>query len=197
MKNPPDEMRRRRRRIHGRIGDDLLSPRQLLTLGLTVAEKLAEVPVCREFMSWKIEAADLVVESVAGVLATAQALISGRSSSGGYDGAQELGIASVERATKALRRCSLLDPLDEHPEDEDNDVDDDEASPSDKLQKRHEMAVAILRGLYPAITMKNTLPKGESGKFAAASALLPSASKALSKNCQTTLPPIRAVGQRA
>jgi len=142
-------------------GSDSLSPQQLLTSGLAVARAVSQIPLQKEFLSWKTEAVEVLLCSVVGVLATAQAVSAGR---GDYPAAAVV----VEQASSALCRCILLEESIDVGLDY-NDVDSDEI-PGEAIRQRQDTVIAILRGLYSTILMKEVLPKGESGKIAAANA---------------------------
>jgi condensin-2 complex subunit D3 len=139
--------------------DMALSPSQLINVGLQVAQQVACIPRSKEFLSWSQEARDAILDAVTSVLATAAALSTGKNStnSTSKDLCQSVKVTAVE----SLEKCLL-----EHSSDEPTLTDD--ANDSDQLTRRHESAVAILRGLLPSMIMKDVLPKGEQGKFAAA-----------------------------
>ena len=140
---------------------DSLSPQQLLASGMAVARAVSQIPLQKEFLSWKSEAVEVLLCSVVGVLATAQAVSAGR---GDYPAAAVV----VEQASSALCRCILLEESIDVGLDY-NDVDSDEI-PGEAIRQRQDTVIAILRGLYSTILMKEVLPKGESGKVAAANA---------------------------
>lgn len=138
--------------------DAFSSPQQLVSVGLALARELCKIPLQKEFSSsWKMEAVEVVLDSVALAMAAAQALTAGRKNN------DLLALAVVEQASDALRRCMIA-------HDESCDLSEEEESPIVSLQKRHDTVVVILRGLYPTISMKDVLPNGEAGKLAAAGA---------------------------
>lgn len=130
-----------------------LEPYQLITMGFLVTREISRVPRSKEFMSWSSEAREVIVNTVASSLATTAALVSGKNNS---PDAKQLADQVVSTATQALASCLVKRGS--------GGADD-----SEQMVKQHETAVSILRGLYPTITMKDILPKGEAGKLAAAS----------------------------
>ena len=124
---------------------------ELVTLGLQVALAVSPVPLQTEFVDWSSEARDSLINTVATVLGTSAALASGRSSP-----IVELSNTVVSTASRtiqtALRSSSRsIEPVDDN-------------LPTKQL----ETAKSILRGLFPIISMNETLPKGESGRLGAA-----------------------------
>jgi len=151
--------------VEGVVSTKLL-PGQLLMAGLQIARQVCDIPLQREFLqSWSAEAREAVMDAVTCVLATAAALLAGRST---HQAPQVLSLATdvVKQASQALQGC-ILESSKTNDDDDDDDHDDQGANDSDTLTKRHETAVAMLRGLFPTLSTKEVLPKGESGKQAA------------------------------
>ena len=147
-----------------------LSPSQLLIMGLRIARQVCEIPLQREFLqSWSTEAREAVMDAVTGALATAAALMAGRTAANNKNQTMIMSLAStvVHNASQALQTCILESRT---TDDDQEDDDDDDSNSSDNLTKRHETAVSMLRGIFPILTTKDVLPKGESGKQAACSA---------------------------
>jgi condensin-2 complex subunit D3 len=153
--------------VEEEVSGTKLSPPQLLIMGLRIARQVCEIPLQREWQkSWSSEARETVMDAVTCVLATASALTAGRTT---VNKSMVMSLAStvVNRASEALEGC-IIEPRTTD-NDQDNDEDDQDSNDSDTLTKRHETTVSMLRGLFPILTAKDVLPKGESGKQAACS----------------------------
>ena len=140
-----------------------LSPRQLLIRGLRLAQQLASIPIQIEFMSWSSEARECILEATSLVLFTSSAVGSISKRKNQDDHVLELANQTEDAASASLERCILVDNS--------CNMGETPSSPSQdhgNVSKRHEIAVVILRGLYPAICMREDLPCGEQGRQLAA-----------------------------
>lgn len=143
-----------------------LSSGELLVMGLQIAQQVCHIPRQREFLhSWSAQARETVMDGVTSVLATAAALCAGRSTKRQAPQVLSLAASVVQEASKTLEGC-ILECKTNDGDDEEEDTDQD-SNDSDSLTKRHETAVAMLRGIFPTLTTKEILPKGEVGKLAA------------------------------
>mmetsp|Transcript_3560 Transcript_3560/g.9832 ORF Transcript_3560/g.9832 Transcript_3560/m.9832 type:complete len:1551 (-) Transcript_3560:86-4738(-) len=145
-----------------------LNPNQLTLLGLRVAQEVAELPLHREFMSWSEEARESLIEATTLVMCTCSALQASKKKCQQDRIISDRALQTERSAADSLVNCILVEPnSSESPQSSSQDI--------ETLTKRHETSVAIFRGLYQNIAMKENVPNGESGRLTAAT----SASKAL------------------
>jgi condensin-2 complex subunit D3 len=145
-------------------------PHQLLTYGLRLARIVCQIPLQNEFSkSFKMEAVEVIIGCVTTLMATVKALVSGRSNHGSFDAditAQEF-LCVIDDATKALNHSILVS--EENQDLIDKDEDWGKGVPTlGTMSRRHDIVVTTLRCLYSVLVMKENLPKGETGKVAAA-----------------------------
>ena len=119
------------------------SPVEALRSGFQVASALCHVICQREFPSWSPEAREALLDAVVSCFATCAALKDHPSAA---PAARIKLQGIVQHASRSLQECL--------------------ESCSSKPQ-RHASSVVILRGLYPLLSLKDTLPNGERGKQAA------------------------------
>ncbi|KAL7575848.1 hypothetical protein ACA910_003167 [Epithemia clementina (nom. ined.)] len=146
-----------------------LSSKELLTKGLQLAKEVASLSIQREFMSWSSEARECIIEAITLVLFASSALgqtVSKRNNNLDKN-VIELAIAVQHAAAESLERCILIDNGNGGSTYGGSDAFGFDETPlyhTEDLTKLHETTVAILRGLYPAICMKEELPNGEQGR---------------------------------
>ena len=143
--------------------DGVISPKDLILLGLKAALAMSEVPLQREFMSWSSESREAIIDAVTFMYGNVCALVTPSVESKLDPAIVELRAKVVDRATICLKQCilrggTMADKRDDYD-------DDDEAHGKRSVSaKRHETSVYIFRGLFPFISMKVDVPNGEAGK---------------------------------
>jgi hypothetical protein len=130
-------------------GENFLTPRKLIVLGMQVALQVSEIPMQKHFSTWSKDCRSSIMDAVSSSLATTAALFKhGRRQDKNVD-AELASVANnvMERASKALSHCLMADP-------------------SMSTETAVEMIIDVQRNLYSYIVLKeNSLPNGEDGTF--------------------------------